>query len=82
MFLYANCLCAAVENESRSGMVHMPLLLVAADQDQVGVPSTQLSTTLPYAPTMRIRTVDAGHFVHIEKPKEVNKHFHDFLQSL
>ena len=63
-------------------MVEAPLLFVAANFDYVGVPSTQMGTTLPYAPTMRFRTVDSGHFVHIEKADEVNHHVHEFLLSL
>ena len=55
-----------------SGVIEQPSLFIAAERDSVGIPSEQLRSTLPYAPGMKIRTVDAGHFLHIERADEVN----------
>ena len=65
-----------------SGIIEQPSLFVAAERDAVGIPSEQLRTMLPYAPKMQIRSVDAGHFVHIEQADEVNEALYDFIQGL
>jgi pimeloyl-ACP methyl ester carboxylesterase len=65
-----------------SGMIEQPALFIAAQRDTVGVPALQLNMTLPFSPALQIRTVDAGHFVHIEKAEEVNKALHGFFESL
>ncbi|KAH6638715.1 putative epoxide hydrolase 2 [Boeremia exigua] len=67
---------------STSGKIEQPSLFIAAEQDTVGIPAAQLSAMLPYAPAMQIRTIDAGHFVHVEKAREVNEVLYDFFQSL
>ncbi|CAG5186751.1 uncharacterized protein ALTATR162_LOCUS11693 [Alternaria atra] len=70
------------EIRSTSGMIEQPALFIAAQRDTVGVPALQLNMTLPFSPALQIRTVDAGHFVHIEKAEEVNEALHEFFQSL
>ncbi|KAH6865264.1 Alpha/Beta hydrolase protein [Alternaria rosae] len=72
------------EDEIRlmSGIIEQPSLFIAAERDSVGIPSEQLRSTLPYAPGMQIRTVDAGHFLHIEQADEVNEALYDFIQGL
>ncbi|KAI4680729.1 uncharacterized protein J4E84_007869 [Alternaria hordeiaustralica] len=70
------------EIRSMSGIIEQPSLFVAAERDAVGIPSEQLRTMLPYAPKMQIRSVDAGHFVHIEQADEVNEALYDFIQGL
>lgn len=67
---------------SMSGTIEQPSLFIAADRDAVGLPARQLMATLPYAPGMRIRSVDSGHFLHIEQADEVNEHLYEFIQSL
>ncbi|RYN47470.1 hypothetical protein AA0118_g12211 [Alternaria tenuissima] len=67
---------------SMSGIIEQPSLFIAADRDAVGLPARQLMATLPYAPGMRIRSVDSGHFLHIEQADEVNEHLYEFIQSL
>jgi soluble epoxide hydrolase/lipid-phosphate phosphatase len=70
------------EVRSMSGMMEQPSLFITADRDPVGLPARQLMVTLPYAPGMRIRSVDSGHFLHIEQADEVNEHLYEFFQSL
>ncbi|KNG48507.1 alpha/beta-hydrolase [Stemphylium lycopersici] len=70
------------ENRALSGMIGQPSLFIAADRDTVGVPAQQLIGMLPFAPAMQIRSVDSGHFVHIERADRVNEVLSEFLQSL
>lgn len=70
------------EIRSMSGLIEQPSLFIGAERDPVGIPARQLMTTLPYAPAMRIRSVDSGHFLHIEQADEVNEHLYKFFQSL
>jgi len=81
---YLRGINSADENEIRSmsGVIEQPSLFIAAERDSVGIPSEQLRSTLPYAPGMQIRTVDAGHFLHIERADEVNEALYDFVQGL
>lgn len=65
-----------------SGVIEQPSLFIGAEKDSVGIPSEQLLSTLPFAPGMRIRTVSAGHFLHVEKADKVNEVLYDFIQSL
>ncbi|THX79719.1 alpha/beta-hydrolase [Aureobasidium pullulans] len=70
------------EIRSMSGVIEQPSLFIGAEKDSVGIPSEQLLSTLPFAPGMQIRTVSAGHFLHIEKADEVNEVLYNFIQSL
>ena len=65
-----------------SGVIKQPSLFIGAEKDSVGIPSEQLLSTLPFAPGMQIRTVSAGHFLHIEQADEVNEVLYNFIQSL
>ncbi|KAG9189383.1 hypothetical protein G6011_06251 [Alternaria panax] len=81
---YLQGINSADENEvrSKSGTIEQPSLFIGAERDAVGIPSEQLLNTLPFAPRIQVRTVDAGHFLHIEQADEVNEILHDFLQTL
>lgn len=70
------------EIRSMSGVIQQPSLFIGANRDPVGIPVRQLSTTVPYAPALQIRSVDSGHFLHIEQAGEVNEHLYKFFQSL
>ena len=72
------------EDEVRSmpGIIERPSLFIGAERDPVGLPARQLMATLPYAPRMQVRSVDSGHFLHIEQADEVNEHLYEFFQSL
>ncbi|THW88940.1 alpha/beta-hydrolase [Aureobasidium pullulans] len=70
------------EIRSMSGVIEQPSLFIGAEKDSVGIPSEQLLSTLPFAPGMQIRTVSAGHFLHIEQADEVNEVLYNFIQSL
>ncbi|THY80317.1 alpha/beta-hydrolase [Aureobasidium pullulans] len=70
------------EIRSMSGVIEQPSLFIGAEKDSVGIPSEQLLSTLPFAPGMQIRTVSAGHFLHIEKADEVNEVLYNFIQSV
>ncbi|THW33582.1 alpha/beta-hydrolase [Aureobasidium pullulans] len=67
------------EIRSMSGVIEQPSLFIGAEKDSVGIPSEQLLSTLPFAPGMQIRTVSAGHFLHIEKADEVNEVLYNFI---
>ncbi|KAL3418737.1 epoxide hydrolase [Phlyctema vagabunda] len=66
---------------SVSATIQQPVLLILADQDPVGIPSSQLNLTVPYAPNLTVRSINSGHFVEVEAPQEVNKHLDCFLQT-
>ncbi|KAH6862970.1 Alpha/Beta hydrolase protein [Alternaria alternata] len=70
------------EVRSMSGIIEQPSLFIGADRDPVGLPARQLMATLPYAPRMHVKSVDSGHFLHIEQADEVNEHLYEFFQSL
>ena len=72
------------EDEVRSmpGIIEQPSLFIGAERDPVGLPAQQLMATLPYAPRMHVKSVDSGHFLHIEQADEVNEHLYEFFQSL
>jgi len=65
-----------------SGIIQQPSLFIAAERDTVGIPAQQLVNMLPFAPAMQIRSVDSGHFVHVERAERVNEALFGFLQGL
>ncbi|KAF4995350.1 hypothetical protein FDECE_12842 [Fusarium decemcellulare] len=65
-----------------SGAIPQPLLLLLADRDPIAIPSLQLNSTVPYASNLRVRSVNAGHFIQVEAPHEVNKHLDFFIRDV
>lgn len=67
---------------SLSGNIPVPVLVIVGDRDPVALASNQLSQTLPYGSDVRIRTIDAGHYLQLEAPQETNRHLHLFLRDV
>lgn len=63
-------------------MVTKRSLLVVGDKDPIAIPSLQFANTTPYIPFLTIRTVPARHFMQADAARDVNRHVHEFLQSL
>ncbi len=59
-----------------------PVLLVPALKDPIGLPSFAIAGTQPYAPDLRIVSIEAGHWVQLEKRDEVNAALEAFYNEL
>ncbi|KAL4970916.1 alpha/beta fold hydrolase [Aspergillus stella-maris] len=59
-----------------------PVLLLTASKDPVGLPDSQISNTTPYAADIRVKAVNAGHFLQVEKPDEISQGIHDFVRDV
>lgn len=69
-------------DQNSSGTISQPLLLVLAERDPIAIPSLQLNDTVPYASNLRVRSVNAGHFIQTEAPYEVNRHLELFIRDV
>ncbi|RDW78879.1 alpha/beta fold hydrolase [Aspergillus mulundensis] len=67
--------------ESEAAITH-PVLLLTASKDPVGIADSQITNTAPYAADIRIKSVDAGHFLQVEKPDEVSLGIHNFVREV
>jgi pimeloyl-ACP methyl ester carboxylesterase len=65
-----------------SGNISVPLLAIVGDRDPLAVASSQLSETLRYGSDVRIRTIDAGHYLQLEAPHETNRHLDLFFRDV
>lgn len=63
-------------------ILQKPVLLVTASKDPVGLPSTAIGGTQPFAPDLRIVPIEAGHWVQLEKRNEVNAALEAFFVEL
>ncbi len=60
--------------------IRMPtLLLWGTDDPALDIRNTEHAPLLRWAPDLRIELLDAGHFVHIDRPGVVNEKIIDFL---
>ena len=59
-----------------------PVLLLTASQDPVGTPARAEAGTRPYAPDLRVREVDSGHFLMVERAEEVNEALRGFVEGV
>jgi pimeloyl-ACP methyl ester carboxylesterase len=73
--------CDRFDVMQRLGSMRMPILVVSAEDDQLTPPkySLFLEKNIPNAVRCHVR--DAGHFVPIEKPQEVNAAIAAFLDA-
>ncbi|OGM43844.1 hypothetical protein ABOM_007555 [Aspergillus bombycis] len=67
--------------QSKAAIDH-PVLLLTASKDPVAIPDSQITNTALYAADIRIKAVDAGHFLQVEKPDEVSLGIHDFVRDV
>ena len=58
-----------------------PVLLLTAAKDPIGTPARAEAGTRPYAPDLRVRQIDSGHFMMLEKADEVNEAMRAFFES-
>lgn len=65
-----------------SPSISQPTLIIVADRDPIAISSSQLAYTLSHSTNIRVRTLNAGHFMQLEVPEEVNKHLHGFIQDV
>lgn len=71
-------LLAGMREEPRP--IRMPtLLLWGADDPALDIRNTEREPLLRWAPDLRIVLLEAGHFVHIDRPDDVNEKIIDFL---
>ncbi|KAF4470262.1 alpha beta-hydrolase [Fusarium albosuccineum] len=62
--------------------IKQPVVLITAARDRIALPEAQVNNTKPFAADINITSVDAGHFLQVEKPQEVNKKLEAFIKSL
>ena len=67
--------------DSASKIQH-PVLLITATDDTVGIPDVQIQNTKPYAYDLRVRPVDAGHFLQLEAPDQVSSELQSFFEEV
>lgn len=56
-------------------------LAILASRDSIGVPALQEATMRPWIPNLRIATMDAGHWVQLLKPNELNELLKGFIEN-
>ncbi len=59
--------------------LNKPVLLITATKDAVGLASLAEGGTRPYAPDLRVKPVEAGHWVQLEKKDETNAILEEFF---
>ena len=62
--------------------IEQPTLLLTCRDDPVGVPVLQEAGTKPFVRNLKIKQVDTGHWLQLERPDEVNNILIDFLEGL
>ncbi|KAF9635006.1 hypothetical protein BFW01_g5901 [Lasiodiplodia theobromae] len=76
-----NALDEAAIPASAANIPH-PALLLTASLDPVGLPDVQVNNTAPYAKKIRVRSLEGGHFVHLERPNEVNSEIRSLVDNV
>jgi soluble epoxide hydrolase / lipid-phosphate phosphatase len=59
--------------------IEVPVLLITATKDPIGIPINAINGTQPYAKNYRLRPIEAGHFLQIESSEETNKVLEEFF---
>ena len=59
-----------------------PALFIACTKDHVGVSWMQEQRMRPWAEDMRVKELDAAHWVPLEKPEEVNLALQELFDEL
>lgn len=63
-------------------VVHVPILLVTAKNDQLTILVVQEQMTRPYIKNLRVKCVDSEHWVRLEAKDEVNAMIEELLLEL
>ncbi len=63
-------------------IIPRPVLLVTAALDPIGLPATAEAVTRPYAPDLRVQSIEAGHWVQLEKADETNQALDAFFTEV
>jgi hypothetical protein len=56
--------------------------LITAARDTISIASSAIEGTIPYAPNFRTVSVDSGHFIQVEKHKELNALLREFFEEV
>ncbi|EXM13829.1 Epoxide hydrolase-like [Fusarium oxysporum f. sp. vasinfectum] len=59
-----------------------PVLLLTATNDPVAIPDGQIKNTEPFAKNIRIKSINAGHFLQVEQPYQVSKQIQLFVDDV
>ena len=62
--------------------IQSPVLLITALGDAIGIPPLAINGTVPYAKNIRIKPIDSGHFVQVEKSALVNEYLEEFFEEV
>ena len=62
--------------------LQVPVLVIGAGKDPIGLPSFADQSTRPYAKDYQFVEVEAGHFVMLEQASKVNKILTGFFEKL
>ena len=57
-------------------------LAILAGRDFICVPTVQEQAMRPHVRSLKIVTVDAGHWLQLQKPDEINKTLREFLEEV
>ena len=58
-----------------------PVLLLTATKDPIGTPGRAELSTRPFAPDLRVKGIESGHFLMVEKADEVNEALRKFIEE-
>lgn len=62
--------------------LELPALLVTAKKDAFGIPAVQLKTTADHIADLRTKSVEAGHWLMLEEPDQVNRYLKEFFEEI
>ncbi|GJE94746.1 alpha/beta hydrolase [Phanerochaete sordida] len=62
--------------------IKVPSLFVGGSKDPLFVEAVSLETLKKYATDLKIESVDAGHYIHLERAEEVNKAIEEWVATL
>lgn len=65
-----------------AAVIPCPVLLLTASKDPVAIDISQINNTAPYASNIRVKSLDAGHFVQLERPQKVNHELRVFVDEV